>query len=309
MLNVKSFKCEKRSVDMSFARHETFYIRDGWLRKGIKLVNDEGFDFFKSEEAPEVLGMGKNMVNALRFWLIATGIVIPQDNNKNKFVASDFAKLIVNNDPYLEDEGTLWLIHYHLVTNKNYATTWYWFFNVFNHNEFDYETFMYWLKNYAITENHKIAESSLKKDFQCLINTYLYEKMLCKNNSPEDNLNCPLRNLKLIKRNGPKSYQLNRINRKSLHPLIFFFAVKRWQEINNKPPEITISNIVDEPENASKTFSLSFDDVIYYLEECQKLNLLHVSRTAGLDSVYLQSIDAQTCLNNYYNSKEVAANV
>ncbi len=291
---------------MSFARHETFYIRDGWLRKGIKLVNEMGFDFLKSEEAPEVLGMGKNMVNALRFWLQATNIIVPQTNSKNKYEASDFAKLINDNDPYLEDEGTLWLIHYHLVINKELATTWYWFFNIFNHKEFDYETFIHWLKNYTITENYKVAESSLKKDFQCLLNTYLFEKMLSKNNSPEDNLNCPLRNLRLIKQSGLKSYQLNRINRRTLHPRIFFYIVKKWQEKYNKPLETTISNIVDEPENACKVLALTLDDVIYYLEECQKIDLLSVSRTAGLDSVYLKPIDANSCLFNYYKSKEGA---
>jgi len=292
---------------MSFARHETFYIRDGWLRKGIKLVNDskEGFEFFKREEAPDYLGMGKNMVNSLRFWLQATRIVEPITKNYTKFQLSNFGKFIIDNDPYLEEESTLWLIHYQIATNKEYTTTWYWFFNIFGHKEFDEETFMYWLNNYIITEGFKVAESSLKKDYQCLINTYLFEKKLLKNNSPEDNLNCPLRNLKLLKKISPKTYQLNRVNRKSLHPYIFFYVVKKWQEENNMPLEITINNIMEDHCNAGKVFNLSFDDVIYYLEECQKLNLLKVSRTAGLDSVNLVNKNSEEVLNQYYNNEDV----
>jgi len=293
---------------MSFARHETFYFRDGWLRKGIKLVSDptKGFEYFKSKEAPDELGMGKNMVNSLRFWLQATKLVTPQESNKNKFKLSSFGDFVKENDPYFEHEGTLWLIHYQIATNKEYSTTWYWFFNIFNHKEFDEETFLYWLKNFIITEGYKVAESSLKKDFQCLINTYLFEKKLLKNNSPEDNLNCPLRTLKLIKKTGPKTYQLNHVNRKSLHPYIFFYVLKTWQEQNQMPLKITISNIIDAPCNAGKVFNLTFDDIIYYLEECQKLNLLNVSRTAGLDAVSLENVEPEDTLKEYYREKDVA---
>jgi len=290
---------------MSFARHETFYIRDGWLRKGMKLTKSKGFDFFKSDEAPDFLGMGKNMVNSLRYWLQATGLVVQNNNGKKYFDLSDFGEIVFEKDTYLEDEGTLWLIHFHLASNKELATTWYWFFNIFNHKEFDDETFLYWLKNYTITEDFKVAESSLKKDFQCLVNTYLFEKMLLKNNSPEDNLNCPLRNLKMIKKTGPRTYQLTRINKNSLNPKIFFYVAKTWQEHNKLPLEITINDIIEAHNNAGKIFNLSFDDVIYYLEECQKLALLNVKRTAGLDAVNLNDINPLSVLKQYYDQNEV----
>ena len=164
---------------MSFARHETFYLRDGWLRKGLKIVKKIDFNFFKDESAPEELGMGKNMVQSLKFWLLATKLVEETGSGGDKkYDLSDFANLVLEHDPYFENEGTLWLIHNNLVTNKNHSTTWYWFFNMFNHKEFDEMTFLFWLENYTVTEGHQIAISSLKKDFQCFINTYLYEKRL-----------------------------------------------------------------------------------------------------------------------------------
>src|SRR5690554_1986226 len=117
---------------MAFARHETFYIRDGWLRKGLKHVNKAGFDFFNKDIAPEELGMGKNMVSSLKFWLQATSFVKQKGSGKDsKTETTEFANKILEYDPYLEDEGTLWLIHYNLATNKEYSTTWYWFFNIF----------------------------------------------------------------------------------------------------------------------------------------------------------------------------------
>ncbi|MDK2824233.1 MAG: hypothetical protein PWP71_2151 [Clostridia bacterium] len=287
---------------MVFARHETFYIRDGWLRKGLKLVNNRGFDFLKDKDAPEELGIGKNMVSSLRFWLQATNMVEKQERD-SEFHASDFAEKITQYDQYFEDEGTLWLIHYNLVTNKEYATTWYWFFNIFNHKEFDEETFLHWLRNYTITEGLKIAESSLKKDFNCFINTYLVESSRKKYISPEDNINCPLRELRLLKKTDSNTYRLNSINRNSLDPLIVFYAIKKWQVENDKPLSITISNILEEECNAGKVFNLSYEDVIYYLEKLQKMKMLTVSRTSGLDAVTLEDIELEKVIDEYYREK------
>lgn len=287
---------------MAFARHETFYIRDGWLRKGLKLVNSRGYDYFKNQDAPEELGMGKNMVSSLRFWLQATNMVV-QGQGSSDFKISPFAEKITHYDEYFEDEGTLWLIHFYLATNKEYSTTWYWFFNIFNYKEFDEEMFLYWLKNYTITEGLKVADSSLKKDFSCFLNTYLLEKNYKKNFSPEDNINCPLRELRFLKKTGLNTYRLNSINRNSLHPFIVFYVIKKRQVENNKPLEITISNILEDECNAGKVFNLSFEDVIYYLEKLQEMQMLTVSRTSGLDAVTLQDRELGQILDDYFFEK------
>lgn len=291
---------------MSFARHETFYIRDGWLRKGIRLVDDHGFDYFKNEKAPDELGMGKNMVHSLRFWLQACGLVEPQVGEKNghmQYGLSHFGKTILTKDTYLEDEGTLWLLHYHLATNTEHSTTWHWFFNEFEHKEFDDLSFLAGLKLHAEKEK-KIAESSIKKDYQCFINTYTYEKSYNKKSTPEDNLNCPLRELKLLKQTGPHSFRLNRVNRRSLDCLIIYYVIKRWQEKNNQFSKTTISSIMDASCNVGKVFNLSYDDIVFYLEQLEDRGLLHVYRTAGLDSVILKDDSSRTILERYYERGE-----
>ena len=61
---------------MKFRAHETFFIRKGWLSKGIKYVEQtEGRVFIDKENNPmDVLGIGSNMVKSLRYWLQAVGI-------------------------------------------------------------------------------------------------------------------------------------------------------------------------------------------------------------------------------------------
>lgn len=285
---------------MSYARHETFYIRDGWLRKGLKLMEEEGYGFFTDQDAPEILGVGKNMVNSIKFWLRATGLI---DASGVNYVKSGLAEAIDEGDQYFEDGGTWWLIHYHLVTNPTEATTWYWFFNVFGRREFDEETFMHWLRNYTLVQGTPIAESSLKKDFQCFINTYLYEKKMGKNNSPEENLNCPLRGLRVLRKTGPKSFRVNSVDRDSLDPLIVYYAMCRQSEREENLGRTTVSRLLDGDCNIGKAFALTYEDVVFYLEALQREGLLTVSLTAGLDSVQISGPDAAGALNLYYNSR------
>ncbi|HEX6077257.1 MAG TPA: DUF4007 family protein [Micromonosporaceae bacterium] len=53
----------------SFSRHETFQPRFGWLHKAYNALTDPnvGSEVFLSDNATVTLGVGKNMVNAIRF--------------------------------------------------------------------------------------------------------------------------------------------------------------------------------------------------------------------------------------------------
>lgn len=60
---------------MKFRAHETFFIRKGWLSKGMKYVDAREDVFISKDENPmDVLGIGANMVKSLRYWLLAVGL-------------------------------------------------------------------------------------------------------------------------------------------------------------------------------------------------------------------------------------------
>src|SRR3954447_8103091 len=62
-----------------FARHETFHLRFGWLRKGfIAALNDP--EAFSKPNATVELGVGKNMVNAIRYWCQAYKVIVEAPN-------------------------------------------------------------------------------------------------------------------------------------------------------------------------------------------------------------------------------------
>ena len=68
----------------SFARHETFCPRYGWLKKGFEGVNSDR-SVFDSADAIERLGVGKNMVRAIRFWCVAFHLIIPLESRGKRF--------------------------------------------------------------------------------------------------------------------------------------------------------------------------------------------------------------------------------
>ena len=114
---------------MKFRGHETFTIRKGWLNKGIKNVIAEPGVFVSKENNPmDILGIGANMVKSLRYWLQATNLTTEPNSGKRYQTLTEIGELIYENDPYFEEIGSLWLVHYSLATNLELATSWYVFF-------------------------------------------------------------------------------------------------------------------------------------------------------------------------------------
>ena len=69
---------------MRFRVHETFAIRKGWLHKGMKnIVNSPTVFIDKDVNPMEKLGLGTNMVKALRYWLQVAGLTYGNDGIKN----------------------------------------------------------------------------------------------------------------------------------------------------------------------------------------------------------------------------------
>ena len=54
-------------------RNETFYIREGWLEKGINIIKNNA-KCFSNNSGPSIFGLGSNMCKSLRYWLEACNI-------------------------------------------------------------------------------------------------------------------------------------------------------------------------------------------------------------------------------------------
>ena len=198
-------------MPMKFRAHETFFIRKGWLSKGMKHVRNKQDVFVDRDENPmDVLGIGSNMVKALRYWLQAVGLTQEPNAGRRVQTFTDLGNSVYNHDRYIEELGTLQLLHYKLASNKSDATAWYFFFNEFNMTEFTKEDFVGSLQNYVLMDKESVSAAirSLNDDFTCIISTYLprYKSNPGKV-SPENNIDCPFGELGFVDMLNKKTYR------------------------------------------------------------------------------------------------------
>ena len=64
--------------NLKFSGHETFPCRSYWLKKGYDFIADD--KKFTSSDSVVNLGVGKNMVTSIQYWLRAFDVVDDEDN-------------------------------------------------------------------------------------------------------------------------------------------------------------------------------------------------------------------------------------
>lgn len=58
---------QEKNKRFSFSGHDSFQCRSLWLKKGLDFVN-QGYEFAQ-EDSVVKLGVGKNMVSSIRYWM------------------------------------------------------------------------------------------------------------------------------------------------------------------------------------------------------------------------------------------------
>jgi hypothetical protein len=149
---------------LTFSGHDTFHCRQFWLKKAFDYVQVGGN--FNDLNAPLDLGVGKNMVTAIRYWARCFGIL---DGD----IPTPFAVKLLGKkgwDPYLEDHGSLWLLHHRLVTLGK-ADIYSIIFNelIRERPEFGIENFVSFIN---LRKEGEYNENTLRKDFTVFYRTY-----------------------------------------------------------------------------------------------------------------------------------------
>ena len=289
---------------MKFRAHETFFIRKGWLSKGMKHVLSKPNVFVDKEENPmDVLGIGSNMVKSLRYWLQAVGLTQEPRTGRRDQTLTPLGNVIYAHDRFIEEMGTLHLLHYKLATNKEDATAWYFFFNKFIATEFTREDFINSLQSYILMsgESISVASRSLSEDFACIINTYVPRyKANPSKVSPENNIDCPLGEIGLIDILAKKTFKKSIPSANTFDPWIVLAIISDRANGRN---QIGLNELLTAEGNIGRIFNLDSITMIEVLRRVEKLGALKIIRTAGLDVVHLlQDYTFLDCVENYYAS-------
>lgn len=291
---------------MKFRAHDTFFIRKGWLSKGMKYVHVKNDVFAAKDENPmDVLGIGANMVKALRYWLQAVGLTVEPTSGKKIQSFTKLGNSVFVHDRYIEELGTLYLLQYKLASNKDEATAWYYFFNVFNMTEFSRDDFVDSILRWIKMEEGEsgVAIRSLNDDFSCIISTYLPRyKTNPSRIAPENNIDCPFGELGLIDilSKEKKTYRKAIPTANSINPWIALAVIV---DQANGAKEVSLNELLAAPCNIGKVFNLDAITMLDVLYQIERLNKIKINRTAGLDVIrILDDLDFQKCVDAYYSS-------
>ena len=299
---------------VGFGRHETFALRYSWLTKGFQALQADS-EVFTSDEATVTLGVGKNMVNAIRHWLLASRLIEPAEGKG--FQPTPIGSAIFDKkgyDPYLEDEATIWLIHWLITTNPEQATAWYWFFNQFHKPEFVSQEVATALYDFVSQRKLKSAATTVKNDATIVLRMYARSKG--NGRTPlEEALDSPLSQLNLISQSpGGRSYTSRPADREGLPVGIFGYAIAELFEYMGVK-ELPIEDLMyfkDGYPSPGAAFRLTENALITKLEKMmhEVPGAFEIRETAGIHQVYLlDEVDPKFFLKLHYKSQvqEVAA--
>jgi hypothetical protein len=303
---------EEKRTTVSFSGHETFVFRHGWLKKAVDAVGRNA-TAFGSDDALVELGVGKNMVRSIRFWGLATSVLeeVPKTRG-TRLRPSTFGEFLLGKDgrdPYLEDPNSLWLLHWHLVTNEARSTTWCWAFNLLHSNEFTRESIADVMSHELLRRGIKGPSGhSMRRDIDCFVRTYA-APMVTRGAVLEDSLDCPLIELGLLLEDAASgTLQFRRGFQRSLAPEVFVYALLDfWEKVARDRESLAFPEIAyafGSPGAAFKLDESSLAERLERLEDATDGVLAYVE-TAGLKQVYRRSaVSGMDMLGRYYEHSD-----
>ena len=264
--------------DLRLKRHETFSIREGWLEKGLNTIVENN-ECFRKDNGPKLLGLGSNMCKSLKYWLKATGIV----EFGQVAELTEFGNLLYRYDRFLENNFSWFMIHAKMVMNLEDAPV---INKIFNgsYSKFEKELLMSYLIEYFKINGYEIgAETSLESDVSVAIRSYSANDL----SNPENNMNCPLGKLNLIKVDDRKKYYKNQPSHAALHYLAVFYVMI---ECMNRLEDFNLEDLCNKENNPMRIFNITKPMLLLYLEEMQNDGIVKIVKTAGLNTIHINKM-------------------
>ena len=280
---------------MGFGQHQSFYLREGWLHKGLEAISEDK-SLLTRGDAFEKLGIGKNMLAALRFWLIACGVADYDSKNKS-YSITELGQLIYDNDSNLNLNFTKALIHYQLAKNANIAdksaTVIYWFFNELDGSIFEKSFLLEQYSKWA-TAQKDVSDNSLKRDIECLIQMYDFNQTY---SDPEDVLHSPLADLMLLE----KSDYINKVNPNRIPSQVILMMIYDYCH-ESHIDSLTLNELVNSKRMPGKIFNLTQSDILKSVYILKKQGYIDFIQTNNLDTIRIkdETINDKTITENYY---------
>jgi len=303
-------------LQSAFARHETFHPRYGWLKKGFDAAAEDP-EVFHREDATTVLGVGKNMVRAIRYWCAAYKVLneIPSESNSRIHVSvpSEFGQKLLGEkgwDPYLEDPGSLWLLHWQLLQSPCRAPAWWAIFNNRSSSEFSDEALMEELRRFRDEQGWAdVVDNSLDKDVRCLLR--MYGSVTQGRDLLEDSVDSPFAELALIRpvAGQTKEWSINMGPKRDLPDDIVAYACLDYaQAMDSSAKVLGVSGLARNDGSPGRAFALTEtalgDALGRYAERHQVIELTHAAGNRQLLLPAAPKEIRESILSFYYRQRK-----
>lgn len=220
------------------------------------------------------LGVGKNMVRSIRFWVEATGMAQPTANGGLE--ATWLGRAIFTSkgcDPYLEDIQTLWLLHWNLSTNAvNPLFAWDFLISRWQDPDLTESAVFKAFAREAERHTKKLSPVTLQQHFQVFLHTYVPTRGR-KAEIAEDNLDCPLTELELLVKTGEREAVGTRSGREAVYvfrreekpsislPLFAYCLFDYWEKMFPHEKTIPVRSIATGIYSPGQVFKIPEEDI------------------------------------------------
>jgi hypothetical protein len=229
-----------------FSGHQTFPLRIAWIPKAVGEIVRGRDPLTNTDEGITNLGLGKNMVEALRCWIEAFQIA---DRVRGSWSLTAIGRFIFHPeeglDPYLEDVSTSWLLHWLISTNTNSPFfAWECVFNRWPAPEFRASQIIEAFEKEAGRRPKPASIVTLRQHWEIFLHSYRPPRA----NKGEDHLDSAMSVLRLIREVGESPdatgkwealYSFDPARKSAIPEQLFVFFVHDWWN-RNYPKEQTV---------------------------------------------------------------------
>ena len=302
-----------------FSGHETFPCRYAWLPKAVEALQENRKLFSDLDSAMVILGVGKNMVRSIRFWVEAEKMAKP--NGKGEFAVRPLGEMLLGDcglDPYLEDIQTLWLIHWNLSTRiKDPIFAWDFLMNRWYEPEIFPSLALKAFEKEAALQERKLSKVTLKQHLDIFIHTYVPTRGI-KGAVLEENLDSPLIELDLIRQIGERSineqdgkrepvYTFNREPKPSITQPLFAYCLNDfWNARFADESTLAFRQVAYGHGSPGQVFKLPEPEILEYLTKIEFITngALSFQESAHLRQVRRhENLDWTDLLNSIYQAE------
>lgn len=261
------------SEDYRFGGHQTFPLRIAWLPKAAAGLADDPEILSDIVKGVVRLGLGKNMVEALRCWADAYGVA---QRSADGWKLTDEGQAIFGADGfdcYLEDTQTLWWLHWKIATQKTGRFfAWELLFNRWNEPTFTASAALAAFAVEAERSGRSLSEVSLKQHFDVWLRTYSAPRG---GKLGEEGLDSPLATLGLVRSVGEREelgrrepvYAFDLSPKRAVSQALFAYCLMDWWETRHATEDtVPFHEFVTGPGSPGRILRMSEGEVRSRLE-------------------------------------------